>query len=240
MVCWLLALVAWLPAHAQERNALAGRFGFTLHLGEAIWLNAQRLTPYAKASGGRSLLVSLPLITSELAILPYATFMDVRSWRFQRQGVPVMAQDFVSMTLSKPQATSMVPSQRLSPADRRELRRDWREARKRLRAAVRSQNFVVVQAEAARVLSTLHEKEQLWQVQFAMTRHLLESLGFIARNAMGYRQQTEGRSDWLMSEALMSHLIAGSPAFWLDLLAQPAHRQGVGVLVNDLPPIDFP
>ena len=86
------------------------------HLGSAILLNLRRLPGYARASRGRSLVLSLSLVSLELLSLPLMACFDLWALRYQRQSVPLMLRDFMPMSLAPSQAQETTLRQRWDAA----------------------------------------------------------------------------------------------------------------------------
>lgn len=85
------------------------------HLGHAIWLNLRRMPAYLRLSRGRSLGLSLSLVSLELLSLPVVACFDLWALRYQRQGVPLMLRDFVPMSHAPAQDQETSLRQRWRP-----------------------------------------------------------------------------------------------------------------------------
>nr|MBA2571563.1 hypothetical protein [Gemmatimonadota bacterium] len=70
---------------------------FETHLREAIALNRERLPLYAQLTDGASLPISRRLIRAELLALPLARYFDRRAQPYERAGIPLLSEAFVSM-----------------------------------------------------------------------------------------------------------------------------------------------
>ena len=100
-------------SHSANPEAFAG----AIHILEAIGINVSRAWSYARQSKGKSIPVSLLLVFSELMVLPSALFFDLWGMIFNRRGYGIVRDDFVPMSLIRPQdSRQLVP--RLPPMSR--------------------------------------------------------------------------------------------------------------------------
>jgi hypothetical protein len=213
---------------------------FSQHVQEAIELNRARLGFYAQRTNGRSRALSLRMLTIETSVLPVARALDLWARPFNRQGIPILVDDFVCM--SKVPTADTPPRYRgqASPAVAAHYRRLLKAYRRQVRPYVRAKDFAGAAGTTAHFLRALQDLERRGGCHFAMACHILESIGLAARNAEKYRLASHGRTDRLARVFLEAQLL-GLPAFaHLDLPAQTFHAQGFGILVNELPPIPFP
>ena len=81
--------------------------------------------------------------------------------------------------------------------------------------------------------------EEQTQSLYPMHRHLLESLGLAAVNAIVYLEQSQGRTALLSKCFLATQVYAISTSAYFDRAAQKCHQLDVGILENDLPEIPF-
>mmetsp|Transcript_18559 Transcript_18559/g.31048 ORF Transcript_18559/g.31048 Transcript_18559/m.31048 type:complete len:163 (+) Transcript_18559:434-922(+) len=107
-------------------------------------------------------------------------------------------------------------------------------------ATVSLDGFIVANASAV-ALYALWELEMSLNVYFAMSRHLVESMGFAALHGLYHDCKTYGAARHLVQTLVMGHRLLLS---WVDVArvdqrANMIHQGGVGVLVNDLPDIPF-
>ncbi|MFT7624476.1 MAG: hypothetical protein ACI9WU_003664 [Myxococcota bacterium] len=210
----------------------------TRHLWDALCLNIRRAPGYAARSRGRSLPLSLMLVVTEAIVLPTALVFDWLGRRFQRQGVPVVCGDFIAMS-EVAEATVQPTGGRADArafAQLTGLLAGW-EAAVRRRMLIR--DFAEVAELTSGILARLDALETESGGVFAMTRHVLESVGYAAKNALDYVEATTGRSAHL-SKVLVAYQVFGvalAPKF--DRLAQVCHERGAGIIVNDVPAIPF-
>ncbi len=70
------------------------------HLEEAITLNNERQPLYAALSNNQSIAISSALIEIEHKLLRMAILSDVVSYFYQKAGVPLLCDEYVSMSLT--------------------------------------------------------------------------------------------------------------------------------------------
>ena len=213
--------------------------GGVYHLLEAIGLNCRRMFSYALRTRGRSLPLSITLITTELLSLWTLSIFDLWGWFFNRNGVGVIAQDFVSMSLAAPAAGP--PSFRgiATNSQASLLQNVIVEYQQTARALAKSYNF---QSLANLTRATLHDVaavEGSTHCGYPMHRHLLESIGLAATNAAAYNRQTDGDTNNICYWFILVQLLSLPGTMLLDRMAHYSHAQNVGILENDVPPIHF-
>lgn len=208
---------------------------FATHLREAIAVNRARRPKYAARTNGASRWLSTGLIASELNTLPLAWWFD---WRARRLGNPgVVTEDFVPMDDAA--LWDMPPTYTGIASDAAQC-----EARALLTAGRKATSrapgdFEAVAAEMSRLLTALRDLETTEGAHFAMAVHIVESVGFAAANAPRWiavepRARRVSRDlVWVQAQGLLL-------ALPIDTRAQPLHAQGIGIVVNDVPPIPFP
>lgn len=212
---------------------------FETHLRDAIAVNSTRSTLYAEATQGASRSLSTVLIGTENATLPMAMWLDNRAQSFNEQGIGIVADDFVPMQPlpawdTPPRYTRVATPQALWEVSTvlRELRRIGRRAARRLA-------FVSVAEATALALDQVRNCETAQQSHFAMTRHLLESVGLAAVHAEDYLRR-DPKTASLARDLVRLQLVGLRLAVGLDARAQHLHKRGAGILVNDVPSIPFP
>lgn len=212
------------------------RGAFQNHLTDAIALNRARRSFYATKTGGRSHRLSGWLIGLERLLVPAARLVDRWAARFD---VPVVAEDIVSMEAVRPAAEPPRFRKRLTIGQRRRvagLLRAWR--RRLVRSVWRGEGVAACRATAA-ALDALARREARWRVHLAMSRHLLESAGYVARRGLDHARRSDGRTRRLTGTLVLGHAALAPLATHLDREAGRSHQRGAGILVNDLPAIPF-
>lgn len=213
---------------------------FEQHLCEAIVTNCGRAGDYAARSHGRSGWLSAVLVAMEILTILPAKFFDWKARSFQERGVGVVANDFVPLHGHIKDSTCPPKYQnKASKAAVLEVKRTLRTYGAALKQAVRNRDF----AEAAEVsylaLKQIHQLEEDSQSHFAMTAHLVESIGLATLNAMKFEQMGEADAAGLSRNLIRFEAASLPYATWFDRQAQACHAKGVGILVNDVPAIPF-
>ena len=211
--------------------------GLTEHLTDAIRLNRARRAGYVAKGGARAGRLSRTLVALERSLLPAARVLDHQAAPFWDAGIPVVRADVASMSAV---GRADAPPRYLAgdpDAARRQARTDLSDAVGEARRQVRRGEL----AEAGRVLTAvagrLREVEAAQGVHLALTEHLVATAAVAAAHGAAYSDATAGRS-----VPVSSRLVAGTLAFWtlalaLDRWAHPIHARGVGLFVNDVPPV---
>ncbi len=213
--------------------------GFAQHLEEAIQLNRSRRDVYDRLSGGRTRSLSNQLILLEQLTLPFAYVLDRWATRFQERGLPVLKEDFVSMQDVR---SPFAPPRWRGVASAQETERiqDWLDGyRKTLGEALGRNDFAAIAQASHDLLGRLEDAEQGQQVHWAMTKHLVESLGLAAMNALDYAERSGGDTLRLSRTFIRFQALGLLGATSVDRKAQGFHRQGIGIVVNDIPEIPF-
>ncbi len=224
---------------AVAPSPLTGASGFAGHLRDAIALNRERRSYYENLSGGASVAVSNRLIAQErMALLAAGTFDD-RARPFEAQGVPVVSGSFVSMSLAPPAATPCIGAAVADAAILASARGLLAEISTDIHAALKQDDFRRVAEVCERALVRLEELEIRSGSHFAMCRHIVESLGFGAVVAIDCAARTGGATAGLSRDLVAIQTLALGGAVETDSQAQAIQARGIGILVNDLPPIPF-
>ncbi len=213
--------------------------GLTEHLHEAITVNRRRRPYYARKTGNASWGLSTRMIVAETLLLPGAWVVDTWAERYHRQGVGITRDDVVSMEAILPKETPPRYRGQASEAQKREVRSALRAFRSTVLLSEDRANFFALCGHASALLNTIEQWENVYRAHWAMTKHLIESVGYTALHGMSYDEQTGGDTRRLTRWLLAGHALLLPAAASLDIRAQAAHRRGAGILVNDVPPIPF-
>lgn len=213
--------------------------GLADHLHEAIAVNRRRRPYYARKAGNTSWGLSTALIAAETLLLPAAWMVDAWAAHYHRQGVGIVRDDFVSLESIRPKEQPPRYRGRASKAQQRKVRSMLRRFRSTVLLSKDRTNLSTLCDHADALLGVIEEWERSWCVHWAMTKHLLESLGYTALHGIDYVEQTEGSTRRLTRCLLAGHAVSLPAVASLDIWAQSAHGCGAGILVNDVPPIPF-
>ena len=213
---------------------------FTSHVKEAIEVNQARQKYYAGISRGATSKVSLFYTSLEYSLLPLTVFFDRWAQKFRKAGMPVLTDDFVSMSGISSPDKPLLRRGVLDRAGHRDLRKMLRAWQWKSGLAASRKDFLKVQLLAMNALHELRQMELRYQCNLSLTIHFVESVGLAARNADRLSHQYAKRTDNFY-RAFIAIQISGVRLFSkIDLQAQPFHRAGIGIIVNDLPAIPFP
>lgn len=219
----------------QDNN----RGGFYRHLIEAIELNRVRREHYADVTGGRSRSLSNRLILSERLCLPVARYFDAKARHFNEEGIGVVREDFVSMEdVEAPPSPPRYTGQATS-TDIAEVTDFLGAYRQAALAANKEADFQEVCRASRDALHELEGREVELGAHFVMSKHVIESAGFAALNALQWARQSDGETVSLSRKLIYCQLRPLTFFVSFDKWAQPLHAEGCGILVNDIPPIPF-
>ena len=214
--------------------------GFHQHVQDAIRINRQRRPTYDEMAGRPARRASDLLIRTEYLCLPFALFFDRRARRFNEAGIPIVQDDFVSMEGIRDPNIPPTWTNRAGPGEFEALSAELRDYKRCLRDSARTFDFAQAARETAQMLTGLAERETRCEAHFAMVRHMLESIGLAAVNAIRFAELSAGETRLLSRSLLLFEAKGMRTAMTLDRRAQEVHALGVGIIVNDLPPIPFP
>lgn len=210
--------------------------GFRQHVREAIALNKQRKPLHSARSGGLSDGVSRRLIFLEQLTIPYAWWTDRRAKKWNERGIGIVRDDFVPIAWAAPHDAPLRYRGQMTKEQEKQLEARLKAFRKEAKRLADDHDFGGVARLSVAELDALEALEASWGSNLAMTKHILEQVGFAAANAVGYvRQDPEVKG--LARKFVKSTLWGFSTSVGLDRRAQAAHAHGAGILVNDLPPI---
>ena len=194
---------------------------------------------YGRESGGKSLLISFPLILTELSCIFLLGFFELWGKWFNREGINIMGGDFVPMSganeLGAPlRLNGIAPDSEITKLKSLALT---------CTSASISASF---DGDFRRVADLIHEMlrevlalEEQTQSLFPMHRHILESVGVAAVNSITYLEQSQGRTLTLSRYFVAFQIFSIPLCLYFDRIAQKCHELNVGILENDLPYIPF-
>jgi hypothetical protein len=252
MLRWtlLLSLLLVTPAFAQGggiedvvRGAPSSsepvqHSGFAGHVREAIAVNKARREVYAELSAGASKPVSRNLIAGEKATLIIARWLDWRAKRFNEEGIGIVRDDFIPLADLPPAETPPLYRGRATKQQKKELCQVLEAYHDDLKEHLDQDDFAAAAERTREVLAEARAFEESMGVHWAMTVHVIEQIGYAAERAEGYVQEDPEATK--LAKRFVRVLAWGlMSATTLDRMAQKSHQKGVGILVNDLPPIPF-
>ena len=214
--------------------------GFYQHIQDAIRINRQRRPVYDAMAGRLARRASALLIGTEYVCLPFALVFDRRGKRFNEAGIPIIRDDFVSMEEigdpnNPPKYTGLA-----GRGDFEAVRAELHEYKRCMRDSAKALDFEQAASDTARMVAAVVEREARCEAHFSMVRHVLESIGLAAVNAIRFAELSGGKTRRLSRDLLLFQIKGARTAVALDRRAQKVHALGVGIIVNDLPAIPFP
>jgi hypothetical protein len=211
---------------------------FRHHVKEAIRHNLERMPYYAKMTNNASKKLSKRYIFLERVILPTAALFDKWASYLRKKDIPVLVNDFASMEKIAHPATKPL---RTGMPDKDQIKfyhKILRNYRKQVYSAALKKDFVQIQIDTISAMNAVKKLEIRANCHFALTLHLLESIGLSARNAdlIGSNAQSDNfYRAFILSQALGIKIFEN-----IDLNAHQFHAHGIGIIINDLPAIPFP
>lgn len=221
------------PAAANPRP------GFYNHIADALAINKHRRSIYAQMTGGKSLAVSNLLIGLECMSIPLAMYYDYRAKGFNRQGIPIIAADFMPMDNIRPLEHPPTYRGRADQATLDKVSGLLAAYKTAVGKAAEANDFRQVARDSYDLLRTVHDIESASQSHFYMVRHIVESTGLAALNAVDYARSSKGETNKLSRDFLKLQVMAIGLTVTIDRKAQEVQAMGVGILVNDIPYIPF-
>ncbi len=230
------------PSEARQAERLVAppdEEGFAGHLEAAIRNNRARRDVYDRLSGGATRSLSNQLIALERLTLPAAHALDLWAKGFQDQGIPVLQDDFVSMRnvrspFAPPRWRGVSSAQEASKVE------TWlADYRKTIRNALGDDDFTGIAEASYALLKRLEATETGSQTHWAMSKHLVESLGLAAMNAIDHAEQSHGETTRLSRTFIRFQSLGLLGSASIDRKAQSFHQKGIGIVVNDVPHIPF-
>ena len=214
--------------------------GFHQHIRDAIRINRLRRPIYGAMAGRPARRASGMLIRTEYICLPFALLFDRRGKRFNEAGIPIILDDFVSMEEIGDPHDPPTYANRAGRGEFEALSSELSEYVRCVRDSARTMDFAKAARDTERMLTAATERETRCEAHFAMVRHVLESIGLAAVNAMRFAELSQGETRRLSRDLLLFESKGMRAAVALDRRAQEVHTLGVGIIVNDLPAIPFP
>ena len=229
---FLLALAAPLCAseHEDGENAPGE---MVRHMRDAIRINKARLPMYSAASNRDSERVSKALIRFEQVAIPGAWTIDKLAAPFQKKGIPIAQEEFMSMELIPDYVDEhpdeAEPFHTFKPVD------GWAMSL-RLRAEYKKDGFAGVSRQAFMELAQLESK-----TYHHLIRHMLDSIRRVCVLAPKHEKLAKAkgagstkRISWMMLE---SHLVTLVESARIDKLAAPLQSRRIPIIRNDIPHI---
>lgn len=203
---------------------------FSLHVQEAIKINKERLSLYAKLSKGKSVKVSLSLIAMEEALLPLARILDLRAHHFMKNGVPLLEREIVPMTLP-PFETALTPLS-LTPVSI-----DHSDMIGQLQLALKEEDYDELYSIADTAVEELNRAPKT----NCLTRHFMESIRRAAHYApfhiLKAKEQQLRTPKNIIRDFVRLHFLGLRWAKLIDAMALETQEMGIPIICQDVPEI---
>jgi hypothetical protein len=223
----------------MENTVCDSKDGLVAHIQDAIKLNRARSPHYAGQTGGKSKNLSDYFIRLQRWALPKAWWLDRKSVPFHKQGICIIQNDLISMSKSASKDQPLIYKAEISTPKWDTIADELKLFCKKVRALGTQGRFEEIAGLARQYRDYIENIESIWHSYLAMCKHLIESIGFMASNAVNYSEQTNGETRPLSAALINAHVAAIQYAVKIDIQAQPLHGMDCGIIVNDLPPVPF-
>lgn len=227
----LVLLVIFFFKQRVEANSC-----FVDHLKDAIKLNLERKDQYSTLSDGDSLKVSWYLIFSEIISLPVAFGYDLWAEKYEKSGVSVSCNNFISMNKVKPLVQAPIEPDVDVKKFSSEIQIDF---------LVGASAKFIENLEYNKLATLIRSELDKIPIQNynCMTRHILESAYLVAIRSRGLIQEAKDKGlsspasglNFLLGQHLNRVVLWG--AKFTDRLAFDSQRKGVPILCSDVPDI---
>ena len=221
-----ITLLALLTGFAQAGEMVT-------HMRDAIRINQARLPMYSEISQGESERISKALIRFEKVAIPGAMTIDQLALPFQKKGIPIAQEEFISMELI-PDFVEQHPDEP-EPLDTFEPIDGWAMS-KRLRAEYDKFGFAGVSRQAFMELAQIKGK-----TYHHLIRHMLDSIRRLCMLSPKHEKLAKSlgagstkRISWMILE---SHLITLIECARIDKLAAPLQARRIPIIRQDVPHI---
>lgn len=209
---------------------------FRRHIEEAITVNLKRMPSYALKTFGYSLPISAGLILFEVCIWPLAVYFDFTSKRWYRSDRRIMVDDFISMN-------KIESWDKVWPQDQRP-----KAFQRRIGLYAMRRNLIDLLnkgqwQEADHMMTRYRENLDVSAAnQYILYKHFLESVHRSLRlTRLWDRKEGLGTQLRLYRKFFVIIQTVGLElCVFLDVLAYPLYKRGIGIIKNDIPHIPVP
>ena len=222
---------------------------FRKHIEEAIVINFKRLPLYARKTWGYSIPISLGLIFFEFTIWPLAFIYDLGGKKWYRPDRKVLEDDFISMDKIAPWDKNWSPKERaggivFNPglfAMRVQLFKFLFKKNKNHKSYKDS-----IESWKQADLFLVKYREQLQGIapyQLYLYKHFLESIHRSLRLSHLWLEDDSESLERFMPYRrgfVLIQTLGLEYCVFLDILAYPLYKRGIGIIKNDVPHIPLP
>lgn len=228
---------------AKEYQAESKNGSFVRHLHEAIEINRARQDYYSNITSGVSKSVTRRLLFFEKISLPVARIIDNRAKEFNNKGIAIVEDDFVPMNDIPPVETLPNYKSIAGKSQVIELKESLDYLKKGIKTVLKGNlevnNLKVICELTESTLHVIDTLESEAQAHFAMSRHVVESIGYSALHGIQYARMSDNKTLALSKFMILTQALSLKFSTDLDVKAQRCHALGAGILVNDVPHIPF-
>lgn len=200
---------------------------FTDHVKESIAINRERKLIYRKLTDGKSDKAFNKLIHIEKLMIPFAAYYDRRASWFQKRGVEIYKDDFVSMVVPE-----IVPG---SPLAEDIVPLPWKDYRRDLKALIAKRDLEGVKNKTLSIVEEMKSQKSY----HCLNRHLVESIyriaWFMPARVKEAQEKKIKSPENLLWDTMKFHLIGFSRFAEIDLAAAPVQKEGIPLICSELP-----
>ncbi|MBF0548487.1 MAG: hypothetical protein HQM08_28890 [Candidatus Riflebacteria bacterium] len=211
----------------------------TQHMKDSMRINAERKPYYAKKSNNATIQLSDRMISIGKTGLMIGSKIDRWGEKFNRQGIPIIQNDVVSMSTIPAMDTLPIRKGVLTPEQQKDVKAQIFDFQTSMFTMILSKDFQNISLLASQFLKKIKAFEEVNSCNLTMVRHLVESVGYIALHSIDYDKQSKGATRRLSQSFLLVHLVSLRYAPDIDFQAQPFHKLGIGIVLNEIPQIPF-
>jgi len=213
---------------------------FQNHFKEAIIVNKERKKFYSNQTKGKSKKLSNILLFFSYFLLPITIFIDKKALKFNKLGIPIIENDFVSLENIKPKTSPPLYQSELKLSDLKIFLKSLKKFKNQINYEIKKNNFIEICRLISKIILNINEFENEKKIHLALYKHIYESIGFAAHNAIEYSKFNNNDALKLSKKLIKIQLLGLILSPYIDKIANKLHQTGCGILVNDIPDIPFP
>jgi hypothetical protein len=236
MLNYLLLVTLSLGSSTLFASPAAPEHCFTKHLSDATQLNTERRPLYEARSNGKSVPLSELLMASERIGLLTAAPLEALEWPLRADGINVLCEDLVPMSLTPAFPSTLTPptEQSYDPAATESVHQD-------LLSAWHDGGYPQLLRTSEDWLRNLEGAGPY----HCMVHHLLESVARAAALAPGQVERADVHGKGVLATAIIHAFIYEQIEFiqlgrHFDNMAAPLQAEGLPIICGDVPPISVP
>jgi len=212
---------------------------FRHHFEEATEVNKIRKNFYSRRTSGKSEKVSNLMIYFEKCLYPVALYIDFKAYKFNKKGIPIVKNDFVSLKNISPVYISSQYTKVLSFKQYLYLFKKFYFLRKNLRKYLKSFDLFNVCKLIADSILVIDDFEKKQNIHLSLLKHILESVGFAAQNTIKYSETNDLKLKKFAVQFIKIQMLGTILSPLIDREANKIQALGYGIITNDIPKIPF-